>query len=234
MPMRSRIGSLVRSLARSVLAIAASRPEKPKAAQRRQEDRATKLAMQGFFLYVILPAWVIPGYGDYLCHKRSKIETTSGTLESITHSLMMGSIAVPTLLSLLFEINALTLTVSAGSTIFHELVVLWDVSYASTRRPPNVTEQHLHSFLEVLPILTFSFLMCLRPNQAASLLGLGPEKPDFTIRPKAEPPSPVYVAALLLLVTTTIGIPYAEELLRCMRANPSPLPRPKNYTQPNS
>jgi hypothetical protein len=203
------------------------RPEKPTPQQRQEEDRLTKLAMQGFFLYVILPAWVIPGFGDYVCHKRSKIETTSGTLESITHSLMMGSIAVPTLMSLLFEINALTLTVSAAATVFHELVVLWDVSYASTRRPPNVTEQHIHGFLEVLPILTFSFLLCMRPNQAASVLGIGPEKPDFTLRPKAEPPSPLYVAGLLLLVTAAIGLPYAEELVRCMRVNPSPLPRPK-------
>jgi hypothetical protein len=126
-----------------------------------------------------------------------------------------------------FRNNALTLSVSAASTVFHELVVLWDVASASTRRPPNVTEQHLHGFLEVLPILTFSFLLCLRPNQAASVFGLGPERPDFTIRPKAEPPSPAYVAALLLLVTTSIGLPYAEELVRCLRANPSPLPRPK-------
>jgi len=225
--MRNRIGDALAALAQNALAMTAKRPLKPSPAQRQEEDRLTKIAMQGFFLYVILPAWVIPGYGDYLCHKRAKIETTSGTLESITHSLMMGSIAVPTLLSLLFEINALTLTVSMTSVCVHELVVLWDVSYASTRRPPNVTEQHLHGFLEVLPILTLSFLLCLRPQQAASLLGLGPEKPDFTLRPKAEPPSPGYVTALLLLVTTAVGLPYAEELLRCLRANPSPLPRPK-------
>jgi hypothetical protein len=225
--MQSRIGRALGALARTALAMTAKRPAKPSPAQRQEEDRLTKVAMQGFFLYVVLPAWVIPGYGDYLCHKRSKIETTSGTLESITHSLMMRSIAVPTLLSLLFEINALTLVVSAASVCIHELVVLWDVSYASTRRPPNVTEQHIHGFLEVLPILTLSFLLCLRPQQAAAVLGLGPEKPDFTIRPKAEPPSPAYVTALLLFVTTAVGLPYAEELLRCLRANPSPLPRPK-------
>jgi hypothetical protein len=225
--MRNRIRGLVGLMAQKALATIAKRPAKPLPWQRQEEDRLTKLAMQGFFLYVILPAWTIPGYGDYLCHKRAKIETTSGTLESITHCLMMGSIAVPTLLSLFFEINALTLTASAASMAFHELVVLWDVSYASTRRPPNVTEQHLHGFLEVLPILTFSFLLCLRPNQAASLFGLGPEKPDFTIRPKAEPPSHAYVTTILLLVTATVGLPYAEELLRCLRANPSPLPRPK-------
>ena len=229
--MRNRISSVLGYLAQKALAMTAKAPAKPLPGQRQEEDRATKLAMQGFFLYFILPAWVIPGYGDYLCHKRAKIETTSGTLESITHCLMMGSIAVPTLLSLLFEINALTLTVSAASVCFHELVVIWDISYASTRRPPNVTEQHLHGFLEVLPILTLSFLMCLRPNQAASLVGLGPEKPDFAIRPKAEPPSPAYVTALLLLVTAAVGLPYAEELFRCLRANPSPLPRPKRLPQ---
>jgi hypothetical protein len=56
MPVRIRIGSMVRALARAALAKSAPRPKKPSPQQRQEEDRITKLAMQGFFLYVILPA----------------------------------------------------------------------------------------------------------------------------------------------------------------------------------
>jgi hypothetical protein len=195
--------------------------------QRRERERLTARAMQVYLLYVLMPLWTIPGFGDYLCHRRAKIESTSGTQESITHSLMMASVAVPALQALLFETNALTLVVGAGALIFHELVVIWDVAYAAPRRHVSVTEQHLHSFLEVLPFATLSFLLCLRADQALAILGLTDEKPDFALRLKAEPPPRAYVAGLLALITLSIGIPYAEELLRCMRVNPSLLPRPK-------
>jgi hypothetical protein len=195
--------------------------------QRSDQQRLTAQAMQAYLLYVLLPLWTIPGFGDYLCHRRAKIESTSGTQESITHSLMMASVAVPAIQALLFEINALTLVVGAGALAFHELVVIWDVAYAAPRRHVSVTEQHLHSFLEVLPFTTLSFLLCLRADQTLAILGLSDQKPDFSLRFKAEPPPPAYVTGLLALITLSIGLPYAEELLRCMRVNPSPLPRPK-------
>jgi hypothetical protein len=211
-----------------------ARGKPPDAEQRRQKEHLIARAMQVYLLYVLLPLWTIPGFGDYLCHKRSKIESTSGTQESITHTLMMTSIGVPAVLALLFETNALTLTVGAGALAFHELVVLWDVAYAAPRRRVSVTEQHLHSFLEVLPFATFSFLLCLRADQVLALAGLGTEKPDFRLRLKEEPPPPAYVAGLLAATALLIGVPYAEELLRCIRVNPSPLPRPKRTPRPTS
>jgi hypothetical protein len=206
---------------------------KPADAERcRRKEHLSARAIQIYLLYVLLPLWTIPGFGDYLCHRRSKIESTSGTQESITHSLMMASVAVPTVQALLFETNALTLAVGAGALAFHELVVLWDVAYAASRRDVSVTEQHLHSFLEVLPFATFSFLLCLCADQVLALAGIGEEEPDFRLRLKEEPPPPAYVAGLLGTVTLLIGIPYAEELVRCMRVNPSPLPRSKRTPGP--
>ena len=195
--------------------------------QRKDRERLTTRAVQVYLLYVLTPLWTIPGLGDYLCHRQAKIESTSGTQESITHSLMMASVAVPALQALLFETNALTLVVGAAALTFHELVVIWDVAYAAPRRHVSVTEQHLHSFLEVLPFATLSFLLCLRADQVLAILGLTDEKPDFALRLKAESPPRAYVIGLLALITLSIGIPYGEELLRCMRVNPSPLPRPK-------
>jgi len=204
----------------------------PDAERRREKEQLAARAMQMYLLYVLLPLWTIPGFGDYLCHKRTKIESTSGTQESITHALMMASIGAPAVLALLFETNALTLAVGVGALAFHELVVIWDVAYAAQRRDVSVTEQHLHSFLEVLPFTTFSFLLCLRADQVLAIANVGEEKPDFKLRWKAEPAPPAYVAGLLTAITLSIGLPYAEELLRCVRVNGSPLPRPKKSVGP--
>ena len=121
--------------------------------------------------------------------------------------------------------------VGAGALAFHELVVIWDVAYAAPRRDVSVTEQHFHSFLEVLPLATFSVVLCLRVDQALAMLGLTKEKSDFALRLKAEPPPPAYVAGLLAVIAVTIAIPYAEELLRCMRVDPSLLARPKRASE---
>jgi hypothetical protein len=222
----------LRALTRaSALVAGVRRAKKPDARDRSERERLTARAMQAYLLYVLMPLWTIPGFGDYLCHRRAKIESTSGTQESITHSLMMASVAVPAIQALLFETNALTLVVGAGALAFHELVVIWDVAYAAPRRDVSVTEQHFHSFLEVLPLATFSFVLCLRADQALAVLGLTKEKPDFALRLKAEPPPPAYVAGLFALIAVTIAIPYAEELLRCLRVNPSPLARPKRASE---
>ena len=208
--------------------LSVERAKKPTAEQRRKKEQLTARAMQLYLLYVLLPLWTIPGFGDYLCHRRTKIESTSGTQESITHFLMMTSIGVPALLALLFETNALTLAIGAGALAVHELVALWDVAYAAPRRYVSTTEQHFHSFLEVLPFTTFSFLICLRADQVLALLGIGDEKPDFRLRIKDEAPPRAYVGGMLAAIALSIAVPYAEELVRCMRVNPSPLPRPKS------
>ena len=209
-----------------------ARAKQPSAEERREKEHLTAWAMQTYLLYVLLPLWTIPGFGDYLCHRRAKIESTSGTPESLTHTIMMTAIGAPVVLALLFETNALTLTVGAAALAVHELVDLWDVAYAAPRRHVSTTEQHFHSFLECLPFTTFSFLLCLRADQVLAMAGIGKEKPDFRLRLKSEPPPPAYVAGLLAAVTLAIGIPYAEELIRCLRVNPSLVPRPNRDPQP--
>jgi len=47
-----------------------------------------------YLLYFTVPLWVIVGSLDYLCHRRTKIETTSGTLESAIHALMMAEAGI--------------------------------------------------------------------------------------------------------------------------------------------
>ena len=53
-------------------------------------------------LYVIVPLWLLAGFTDYVLHKRTRIEHTAGTRESLLHLLQLGEIGLPVLLGLLF------------------------------------------------------------------------------------------------------------------------------------
>ena len=38
-----------------------------------------------YLMYVLLPAWFVPGIADYVMHRRTRIERPSGLGESGTH-----------------------------------------------------------------------------------------------------------------------------------------------------
>ena len=176
-------------------------------------------ASRAFLNYVLLPVWMLPGLGDYLCHRAAKIERTSGTHESLTHMLMISTSGVGIMAGLLFEVNETVLVVMAAAAAAHEAIVLWDVGYAAHLRPPSPTEQHMHSFLEVLPFTGLAFTMCLNPGDVAVLFGKGTRPPRFRLKLKQHPAAPAFTAAVIALATVTLFLPYTEELIRCYRVD---------------
>lgn len=192
-----------------------------------QRDDGIAKATQAYLLYVVLPMWTIPGFGDWVCHRRAKIERTSGTHESLTHALMMTAVGIPALMALLLEINASTILALLGGFVVHEGIVIWDVAYAAGRREVTPTEQHFHSFLEVLPFMSLSFILCMHWDQVLGMLGTGPSRPSFAIRPKESPIHPLYLVAIGAVLTSLIAVPYAEELVRCFRVDHSLAPHKK-------
>src|SRR5947209_16158443 len=70
------------------------------------EASQTAKATERYLLYFTVPLWVVAGSLDYFWHRRTKIETTSGTTESTIHALMMTEAGIPMLLGLLLEINS--------------------------------------------------------------------------------------------------------------------------------
>jgi hypothetical protein len=56
-------------------------------------------------------------------------------------------------------------------------------------------------------------------GQFLALFGLGPEAPRFTIALKPDPLPWAYVASVLVAVVLFEILPYAEELVRGLRAN---------------
>jgi len=179
-----------------------------------------------FLNYVLLPIWVIPGFTDYLCHRSSKIEHTSGTHESMTHTLMIASTGVGGSAAMFFEVNELVLSIMMAAALAHEAILIWDLGYAAKRRPPSPTEQHIHSFLEVLPFTGLAFSVCLNPDDFAVLIGRGKRPSRFRLEPKRHPLSPLYNTVVIAVITATLILPYTEELLRCYWVDRTLLPHP--------
>lgn len=173
-----------------------------------------------FLLYGLLPGWFVPGLADWVMHRRTRIEDTAGTKESLLHSLMMAEVGLPIALTLRYEVNPLLLTVQLGAAAVHEATALWDVRTAvDSDREVKPVEQHIHSFLESLPFGGLASLMCLHADQVRSLLRGGRGDPDaWRLVPRRRPLSPGYLAGIGVAIGACVLLPYGEELLRCRRA----------------
>lgn len=169
-------------------------------------------------LWFILPLWFVAGFADWLCHRATKIEATTGAKESLIHLLMFGEIAVPLLAALFLEINALIIALMIIAFLAHEATALWDVSYAVTRREVTPFEQHVHSFLEMLPLMGAAFVAVLHWPQFLALLGTGPEAARFDLTWKQQPLPVAYIATVLTAALLFELLPYLEELWRGLRA----------------
>ena len=173
--------------------------------------------ISNFISYFAIPLWIAAGSCDWFCHRITYIESNSGWRESIIHWIMLIEMGIPILLSLFFEINALIFLVAIIMWIVHEATAFWDVSYAHTRRYLSPFEQHVHSFLELMPLLILSLLSARYWQQFLSLFGLGPQTADFSLHWKREPLSRAYLVSVLVCVVFLQILPYGEELWRCWR-----------------
>ena len=178
---------------------------------------ANSEAAVSILLYFILPLWLAAGFADYLCHRASQIEATTGYKESLIHLLMFSEVAVPLLAAIFLEINALVIALMIAGFVTHQLTALWDVTFANDRRYVSPIEQQVHSFLELLPLTGMLIVIILNWPQFLSLWGLGTETPRFQIALKPDPLPWSYVAAFLCAVLLFELLPYLEELLRGWR-----------------
>jgi len=174
--------------------------------------------MRHYTMYFLLPVWLVPGFLDYLWHRDTRIETTSGTLESVIHALMMTQVGVSLFAGLLLEINAGVIAFLLANSLLHEATAFWDVGFAVKRRAVFPHEQHTHSALEMLPFWGVSFVSCLHWDQFLALIGQGTEPARFAIRLKRPQLPAGYLLSLLGATTLFIALPYGEELWRCRQA----------------
>lgn len=178
-------------------------------------------------MYFILPVWLLAGCADWLCHRASHIETTTGAKESMLHLLMFAEIGVPLLAAIFLQINAGIIALMIAAFFVHEATALWDVSYAVTARNVTPIEQHIHSFLEMIPLMAILFIVSLHWGQFQALFGFGSETARFDLNWKEEPLPATYVITIMAVILTFELIPYIEEFFRGLRANRGALVPPK-------
>jgi hypothetical protein len=168
-------------------------------------------------MYFVLPLWLLAGFADYLCHRVAQIEKSTGAKESVIHLLMFAEMGVPVLAAIFLEINALIIAIMIVCFVLHEATAFWDVTYANDVRGISPFEQHVHSFLEMLPLLGLTVIVTLHWGQFLALFGLGSETARFAISPKPYPLPWPYVASVLVAILLFDLLPYLEELFRTLR-----------------
>lgn len=195
----------------------------------------TTQVTRDFLMYFILPLWIASGVADTVCHRMTGIEHTTGAYESMIHLLMLAEMGVPTVAALMLEITSPVLALMVASFVLHEVTALWDVSYANRHRNVTPVEQHVHSFLEMMPLMALSFVAVLHWPEVLAMVGQGDRPADWSIRLKDDPLPGGYVVATLAAVALFNGLPYLDELWQDIRANglrSRPQPQPRRLLEP--
>jgi hypothetical protein len=117
------------------------------------------------------------------------------------------------------EVNPLLLTLAAASLGAHEATAIWDVRAAvNGGREVRPAEQQIHSFLESLPFMAVSALLCLHWDQVKRASRLDPaDRQAWRLRLRSARLRGGYLASIGAGVAALIAVPYAEELWRCAR-----------------
>ncbi|MBA4110590.1 MAG: diguanylate cyclase [Leptothrix sp. (in: Bacteria)] len=169
-------------------------------------------------MYVLVPLWIAVGFADWLCHRSAHIEHTAGPKESFIHLLMLAEVGAPLMAALFLEINALVIACMMFAFILHEATALWDVSYAVGKRQVSPWEQHMHSFLEMIPLMAILLVSLLHHGQLMALFGVGHEARDLGLRWKTEPMPLAYLITLFTAIALFSVWPYVNELYRGLKA----------------
>jgi hypothetical protein len=156
----------------------------------------------------IFPLWLAAGGADWLCHRRSRIEETSGTRESWLHVVAFFEIALPVAAALFLQMTALLIVVTGAAVLAHMATSLLDTSYSQPRRHISPLEQQVHSHLEMLPLFAFAIVLVLHAGEWRD--------PVWRFVARDSPLPIAAVAATLLALLAALGM-IAEEWWRCAR-----------------
>jgi hypothetical protein len=158
-------------------------------------------------MYVVYPLWVLAGLADWSCHRATGIAITSGTKENLLHWLMYAEIGVGMLAVAFLEINAGVLAVVLGVFLVHEATVYWDLDYSTLLRDVGPFEQMVHSFLELLPLVSLGLLAVIA----------WPHGWDLTLRVKEQPLPIDYLLAAGGASVLFNALPLMQETWSCVR-----------------
>jgi len=167
-------------------------------------------------MFFVLPVWILAGFLDWLCHRRARIEKSTGVKESAVHILMFAEVGVPLLAALFLEITAGLILFMAVAALIHDATAYWDLRIAATGREITPFEQHIHSYLGLIPFTALLLILSSRWDVVAPIFTVGGKR-TLEISWKAYPLPSAYVVSLLVIIVLCIVLPYAEEMARCVR-----------------
>jgi hypothetical protein len=165
-------------------------------------------------MYIVYPLWVAAGFADWACHRRTGIAATSGLKENLLHWLMYFEIGAGMLAVAFLEIDAAVLAIVFAVFIVHEATVYWDLDYSTLKRDVGPFEQMVHSFLELLPLLSLALLVEIA------------DRGDWSIRLKDAPWPLTYMAFAAIASLLFNAAPLLQETASCLRVRPRTPPNP--------
>jgi hypothetical protein len=177
---------------------------------------------------LIYALWLAAGLADYLCHRRTDIAATSGVAESWLHFLQFLVLGLGLLLGTLLSITPLVLALIAATVGAHSVLAFFDVSYTQGRRFISPLEQHVHGYMDVLPVVAVGLLAVLNWEEVTAA--------QWILRWKSPPLSSATHVALLGSFFVLAGTPIVEELIRTSKRESrrravTPVSRPSSSTR---
>lgn len=173
----------------------------------------TARAIERFAFAGLVPLWIAAGACDYVLHRRSQIERTSGVVESRLHAIGIALTAPPVLAALTLEIDAGVIAIMGTGALTHVVMTAWDVAYADSRRRIAPLEQHVHAVLASVPPIAFALVTIAHRDR---IRAIGSHS-SFALRRKRRPIPARALLATVTAFTLFVALPFGEELLRCVR-----------------
>jgi hypothetical protein len=170
---------------------------------------------RALLMYAVVPLWIAAGLADWACHRRTRIESTSGLPENVFHWVLMAEGGVALLAAALLQPNAGALLVVFAAFLVHELTTYVELRYTAPRRQIRPIEQMVHSFMELLPLVLLALLAVIGWEQVLALFDAAGA--DFSLRPKERPWPPGYLLGVAVAVLLLNVLPLAQESWRCVR-----------------
>jgi hypothetical protein len=135
--------------------------------------------------------WLAAGLGDFICHRRTDLPHTSGIAESATHLIQLALLGSGVVVLLAFEVGQVSALLLLALVLAHAVVGYVDTRIAFGRhRVLLPIEQHLHSVLDMAPIIAFAWvLISTWPAPASAGAALQPRSPAL--------PMTIWAAVLL-------------------------------------
>ena len=163
--------------------------------------------LAALLIWGIYPAWLLAGAGDYLCHRKTGIERTSGATESWLHLAQFVCLAIALACATLLQVDAAVFAVMVAFVLAHSVLSYIDVRYTDGRRRILPIEQTIHGFMDVLPLI------------AVALFGVQHWQEIRVGSTTFAPHAAVDMERVLLLSSFAVlaGVPILEELLRGLR-----------------